>query len=94
MVTAAFAMQKAFESPSRDPNPEAATQRPLDEQLEDLDNIVVEIHENNDIWVDDHEAPTRQALLASLKQVRGERSNSYPGPNRKKLFIPACFFYH
>ncbi len=73
MVTAAFAMQKAFESPTRDPNEEAATQTPIDEQLEDLDNIVVEIHENNDIWVDDHETPTRQALLASLKQIRAER---------------------
>ncbi len=73
MVTAAFAMQKAFESPTRDLNQEAAAPQPLQEQLEDLDNIVVEIHENNDIWVDDHEAPTRQALLASLKQVRAER---------------------
>ncbi|MDA7979901.1 MAG: biopolymer transporter ExbD [Pirellulales bacterium] len=73
MVTAAFAMQKAFESPTRDPIEDAAAPQPVNEQLEDPDNIVVEIHANNDIWVDDHETPTRQSLLASLKQVRAER---------------------
>lgn len=78
MVTAAFAMQKAFESPTRDPNPEAVTQRPIEEQLDDPENIVVEIREENDVWVEDHEAPTRQALLASLKDVRSQRK---PSPN-------------
>ncbi len=77
MITASFAQQKALETPPPDPSQQAAQSRTLEELEEDDDYIVIRVDESSVIWVEDHEAPTRQELLSLLRQRR-----SRGGPTR------------
>ncbi len=78
MLTASFAKQKALETPSPDPTQQAAQSRSLEELEEDDDYIIIRVDETSVVWVEDHEAPTRQELLSLLRQ----RRSGGGGPSR------------
>ncbi len=78
MLTASFAQQKALETPAPDPTQQAAQSRNLEELEEDDDYIVIRVDETSVVWVEDHEAPTRQELLSLLRQ----RRSGGGGPSR------------
>ncbi len=77
MITASFAQQKALETPPPDPTQQAAQSRTLEELEQDDDYIIIRVDESSVVWVEDHEAPTRQELLSLLRQRR-----SGGGPTR------------
>lgn len=71
MITAAFSLQKSLEVPKPNVDPEAVSQSPTLEELEEDDDfIIVHIDHENVIWVNDFEAPTRQELLSRLREIR------------------------
>ena len=72
MITASFAQQKALETPPPDPTQQAAQNRTLEELEQDDDYIVIRVDETSVVWVEDHEAPTRQELLSLLRRRRSD----------------------
>ncbi len=78
MITASFAQQKALETPTPDPTQQAAQSRNLEDLEEDDDYIIIRVDETSVVWVEDHEAPTRQELLSLLRQ----RRSGGGGPSR------------
>jgi len=82
MVTAAYSLQKSIEVPPPDQSESAAQARTLEEIEEDDDYIIIEVHRDNTIWVNDREAPTRQEVLAILREAReGLPGSSSSGPS-------------
>jgi biopolymer transport protein ExbD len=77
MITASYALQKSLEVPRPDTEAPVAQQR-VPEQLED-DFIVVRIDEESLIWVNDREAPTRQELIARLRDELGSGRSAPQG---------------
>jgi biopolymer transport protein ExbD len=76
MVTASFALQKSLEIPA--PQTTAPSQPEPIEQ-EESEEIVVTIEADDNVMVGDVPAPTRNELIAQLREAReggGERSNS------------------
>ncbi len=69
MVTAAFSLQKSIEIPA--PDPEQAEQARTIQQIEDdTDYVVVQVDQDNTIWVGESEAPSEQDLLVKLRAAR------------------------
>ena len=66
MITASFTMQKAIAFPPPSPDEEGASVQP--KQLEDFkdDCVIVEIHEDNSISIDDERIPLDANLAAML----------------------------
>ena len=66
MITASFTMQKAIAFPPPSPDEEGASVQP--KQLEDFkdDCVIVEIHEDNSISIDDERIPLDADLAAML----------------------------
>jgi biopolymer transport protein ExbD len=79
MVTASFAVQKAFEVPKPDSPDTVAQQRTPDEPEKDDDFIIVRIDQENLVWIDDREVPTRQELIARVRQAREESPGAPQG---------------
>jgi biopolymer transport protein ExbD len=65
MITASYAMQKSLEAPRPESEAPVAQQR-VPQELED-DLIVVRVDQDSVVWVNDHEAPTRQELIARMR---------------------------
>jgi len=65
MITASYALQKAIEVPNPDIEEPVAQQRVPDESPDDF--IIVRVDQDSVIWVDDREAPTRNELMARLR---------------------------
>lgn len=72
MITAAFSLQKSMEVPPPDVEDAVAQERTLEELEEDDDFIVVNIDEESIIWVDEQEAPTRQAIIRLITERRDQ----------------------
>ncbi len=70
MLTASFGVQKAFEMPAPAQTQQAAQSRTIEDLEEDDDYLIVRVDETSLVWVEDHEAPTRQELLAQLRKRR------------------------
>jgi biopolymer transport protein ExbD len=70
MVTASFSLQKAINTPPPDVQDAAAQARTV-EELEEDDSVVVRIDRDNTIWIDDNVVPTRQELIAQLREKTG-----------------------
>ncbi len=67
MITASFGLQKSIEIPAPDQE-QSSNQAPTPQQPDAVDqDIVVRVTKENRIFVDDEEAPTRQELLAKLR---------------------------
>jgi biopolymer transport protein ExbD len=65
MITASYALQKAIEVPNPESEAPVAQQRTPEQSPDDF--IVVRIDQDSVVWIDDREAPTRQELLARLR---------------------------
>lgn len=81
MLTAAFAAQKSLEVPPPDPQKEAAQARTVQDILADDDTIVIRIDKDSTIWVEESEAPSKQELLAKLRETREGRGGEGTGPS-------------
>jgi len=82
MVTAAYSLQKSIEVPPPDQSESAAQARTLEEIEEDDDYVIIEIHRDNTVWVNEREAPSRQEVLSILREARqGPPGSSSPGPS-------------
>lgn len=67
MVTAAFSLQKSLEIPKPSED-NAVTQAQIVDPEEG--NIVVEVHGDNTVWINDSEAPSEQDLLVKLREAK------------------------
>jgi len=67
MVTSAFNLQKSLEIPKPSED-NAVTQAVIVDPTEG--NIVVQVHGDNTIWVNDSEAPSEQDLLVKLREAK------------------------
>lgn len=82
MVTAAYSLQKSLEIPPPDRTESAAQARTLEEIEQDDDYLIIEIHRDNTVWVNDREAPSRPEVLSILREARqGPAGSSSPGPS-------------
>jgi biopolymer transport protein ExbD len=81
MVTASYSLQKAIETPTPDQQQSAAQARTVTELENDDDYVIVRIAKDDTIWVDEQEAPSRQEVLAKLREAReGPPGSSTAGP--------------
>ncbi|MBX9791816.1 MAG: biopolymer transporter ExbD [Pirellulales bacterium] len=69
MLTMAAGLTKSIEVPTPDPSQQAAQSRSLSELEEDDDYVVVQIDDDNTIWVDGREA-TRMEVVPRLRELR------------------------
>ncbi|MGD9645287.1 MAG: biopolymer transporter ExbD [Pirellulales bacterium] len=69
MLTMAAGLAKSIEVPTPDPSDQASQSRTLEELEEDDDFVVVQIDEDNAIWVDGREA-TRMEVVPRLRELR------------------------
>ncbi len=81
MVTAAYSLQRSIEVPPPDRQEDTAQARTLEELEQDDDYVIVEIHADNAIFVDDDPAPSEQELLVRLREARASGSGDSPGPS-------------
>lgn len=72
MVSASFSLQKSIPIPAPDAESAATQSRTLEELEQDDDFIIVRIDKDDTVWVNDSEAPSRQELLAKLRDIREE----------------------
>ena len=70
MITASFSLQKSLEMPASDQSESVAQQRTIEELEQDDDYLIVRIDQDNVVWVNEHEAPTRHELLSQLQEAR------------------------
>lgn len=67
MVTAAFALQRSLEVPPPESETESAQQQITPNQ--DDNSVIVRILRDNSVWIEDRKIPSRQQLLAELKEM-------------------------
>ena len=72
MVTSVQSLQAALEMPQADPQQSKDTGPPAESEGAD-DAVTVRIDRDNSVWVDDVEAPSRQELIALLREAHDER---------------------
>lgn len=66
MITASYSLQKAMPMQAPDPLAPVAAQRAPDEAKDDF--VIVRIDQESVIWVNGRECPTRQELIARLRE--------------------------
>lgn len=82
MVTASYSLQRSIEVPPPEKQENVAQARTLEELEQDQDYVIVEIHGDNRIFVDDSPAPSEQELLVRLREARqGESGSDWKGPS-------------
>ena len=73
MITASFSLQKSMETEAPEPDDEGAAQMPSMDDLAD-DSVIVEIDENDAIFVDDAQVGSIGELVDALeRKVSGEQ---------------------
>lgn len=82
MVTAAFSLQRSIEVPPPDQQESATQARTLEELEQDDDYVIVEIHADNRIYVNENPALSEQELLVRLREEReGPAGSDSKGPS-------------
>jgi len=84
MVTAAFSLQKSLPVPSPEQQETSTESRTLEEIIDDDDYVIVRIHKDNTIFVNDIEVPSEQALLVKLRELREDspgKGSGWKGPS-------------
>lgn len=77
LVTSVQSIQASLEMPTPDPEENATQGRVTMESLETNDeNIMLRIDKDNTVWVNDSEAPTRQEVIAKLREAREDGSST------------------
>ena len=69
MVTAAFSLQRSLEIPPPTPDSESKSVDPIVQNDRESNTVVVRITKSNAVWVEDREIPSRQELLAVLRDM-------------------------
>jgi len=93
MVTAAFHVEAAFTSPAREQEEAASQAEPLEELIEDPDNITVFVNSDNtyrvrvSFWNEEKDAPSDQEMRVKLREARRGPGGGARPPN--KLLIMA-----
>ncbi len=77
MITASYALQKSIEVPP--PEAEAPVAQTRVEQQQEDDFLVVRVDQDSMVWVEDREAPTRQELIARLRDERASGRSAPQG---------------
>lgn len=67
MVTSAFALQRSLEVPPPESESESAEQQ-IDPDQSD-NSVIIRILRDNSVWIEDRKIPSRQQLLAELKEM-------------------------
>jgi len=81
MVTATYTQQASLKMPPPDKQESATQARTLEELERDDDYVIIRIGRDDTVWVDEQEAPSRQEVLAKLREAReGAPGSSSPGP--------------
>jgi biopolymer transport protein ExbD len=70
MVTSMHSMQASLEMPPPDASANAAQGQTIQQLDEDDDSVVVRVDRDSVIWVEGSEAPSRQDLIAKLRDAR------------------------
>ena len=94
MVTAAFSLQKSINVPTPEKEESATQARTLQEVEEDFDYVIVEIHGDNTIFVDEVETPTKLDLLEKLRDARDTPKPGSSGIGPSNLLVlahPDCW---
>jgi biopolymer transport protein ExbD len=65
MITASHALQKSIEMAKPETEAPVAQQRTMEESPDDF--VIVRVDQDSVIWINDREAPTRQELIARLR---------------------------
>jgi len=82
MVTAAYSLQRSIEIPPPDRQEHVTQARTLEELEQDDDYVIVEIHGDNTVFVDQSPAPSEQELLQRLREAReGVAGSGSKGPS-------------
>lgn len=77
LVTSVQSIQASLEMPTPDPDENATQGRVTMESLETNDeNIMLRIDKDNTVWVNESEAPTRQEVIAKLREAREDGSST------------------
>jgi biopolymer transport protein ExbD len=76
-ITASFELQKSIHHPTPDPSEATAQSRTLEELEQDQDYVIVHVDQDDVIWCEDHQAPTRQELLARLREARENKKAKF-----------------
>ncbi|NQU20985.1 MAG: biopolymer transporter ExbD [Candidatus Nealsonbacteria bacterium] len=92
MITAAFSLQKSISFPTPEQEENAAQARTLQEVEEDFDYVIVEIHDDDSVFVDEVEASSKQDLLEKLRDARDTpKGSSARGPSNLLVMAhPDC----
>ena len=79
MVTAAFSLQRSLEIPPPDSDQESqsATEQVI-QSNQDSNSVIVRITKDNAVWVEDREIPSRQELLAVLRDMTNPQGQLPP----------------
>lgn len=81
MVTATYTQQASLKMPPPDKQESATQARTLEELEQDDDYVIIRIGRDDTVWVDEQEAPSRQEVLAKLREAReGPPGSTSPGP--------------
>ena len=76
MITAAFALQRSLEIPP--PESDSPSTEQLVPQNQEDNSVIVRIMRNNSVWVEDREIPSRQELLAVLREMTSPKGELPP----------------
>jgi biopolymer transport protein ExbD len=76
MVTAAYGLQRSIPVPPPDQQEDVAQARTLEELEQDEDYVIIEIHGDDRVFVDDSPAPGEHELLLRLREARQAASGN------------------
>ena len=78
MVTAAFSLQRSLEIPPPDGENESQSVDQIVPNNQTNNSVIVRITKDNTIWVEDREVPSRQELLAVLRDMTNTQEQIPP----------------
>jgi len=78
MVTAAFSLQRSLEIPPPDSDKESQAMEQVVQNPQDNNSVIARITKENTVWVEDREIPSRQELLAVLRDLTNPQGQLPP----------------
>ena len=78
MVTAAFSLQRSLEIPPPESDKESQSAEQVVQSNQESNSVIVRITKNNVVWVEDREIPSRQELLAVLRDMTNPQGQLPP----------------
>ncbi len=78
MVTAAFSLQRSLEIPPPEGGEAQSAGSVAAPSVQDGNSVIVRVTKDNTVWVEDREIPSRQELLAVLRDLTNPRGQLPP----------------